>query len=336
MNKQFLLAARPKGMVHPSDFNLVQVPVSLLSQGEALIQVQYMGLEPAMRGWMENRADYIAPLELGDVMRGFGAGKVIDSKSPLYPVGMRVAGSFGWQEYFVQKESSAPLQIVPDEVSLEEALGVFGVTGMTAWFGMNKIAHAQTGDVFVVSSAAGATGSVAGQLARIYGCKVVGITSTDEKCQWLTKTLGFDAAINYQDDDWPAQLKQACPEGIDIYFDNAGGEILNTALSQIRDAARIVLCGGISRYNAIETPSGPGNYFNLIFRRARMEGFIVLDYLSEFTSAIEAMTPYLASGQLKNQATISHGFETLPDALIALFTSSNLGKQLVCIDATTP
>ena len=331
MNRQFLLAARPHGMVKRSDFKLVKKPTNAIEDDSCLVKVQCMGLEPAMRGWMENRADYIAPLELGDVMRGFGAGEVIESKSTNFPVGTRVTGSFGWQEYFLHRSDDAPLQIIPDGVSLDEALGVFGLTGMTAWFGVNEIGKPKSGDVFVVSSAAGATGSIAGQLARTMGCRVVGITSTDEKCQWLTDSIGFNAAINYTHQDWPQRLKKACSGGIDVYFDNAGGDVLNVALDQISDGARIVLCGGISRYNSTTAQTGPENYFNLIFRRAKMEGFIVLDYASKFNSAISSMKPLIASGQLKHKATITDGFEALPDALISIFEGTNIGKQIVCI-----
>ena len=333
MNRQFLLAARPVGMVKRSDFKLVETPISANEEDSCLVKVQYMGLEPAMRGWMENRADYIAPLQLGDVMRGFGAGEVIESKSANFPVGTRVTGSFGWQEYFLHQSGTDPLETIPDGVSLDEALGVFGVTGMTAWFGLNEIGRPKPGDVLVVSSAGGATGSIAGQLALAAGCRVVGITSTEEKCQWLRDSLGFDAVINYTDDGWPQKLQCACPDGIDIYFDNAGGAILDTALGQIRDGARVVLCGGISRYNLSTPPTGPGNYFNLIFRRAKMEGFIVLDHAKEFNSAISSMRPLLDSGQLKNKTTITDGFEALPDALISIFQGSNIGKQLVRISA---
>ena len=333
MNQQFLLAARPEGMVRESDFKRVSTPLPFTGAGECLIEVHYMGLEPAMRGWMENRADYIAPLAIGDVMRGFGAGSVSVSNNPLYPVGTRVTGSFGWQQFYLHRADAAPLQRIPDGISLRAAIGVFGVTGMTAWFGLERIGKPREGDVFVVSSAAGATGSVAGQLAKIQGCRVVGITSSTEKCQWLTATLGFDAAVNYREPNWQQQLSEACPDGIDIYFDNAGGELLNTALGLIRDAARVVLCGGISRYNATGPLDGPANYFNLIFRRARMEGFIVLDHADQFPAAIDAMQPLVAAGQLRHADTVSQGFDALPGALVALFQGANQGKQLVCISA---
>ncbi|MDE0841229.1 MAG: NADP-dependent oxidoreductase [Porticoccaceae bacterium] len=333
MNKQFLLAARPEGMVRESDFMLVETPIQTPEAGDILVEVQYMGLEPAMRGWMENRADYIAPLALGDVMRGFGAGRVSLSNNADYPVGSLVTGSFGWQQYYLHKADATALQRVPEGVSLRAAIGIFGITGMTAWFGLERIGKPTDGDIFVVSSAAGATGSVAGQLAKIRGCRVVGITSSATKCEWLTDTLGFDAAVNYRDPDWQQQLAHACPDGIDIYFDNAGGEILNTALGLIRNAARVVLCGGISRYNASSPLSGPANYFNLIFRRASMQGFIVLDHTTEFSAAIEAMQPLVASGKLQHADTLNQGFEALPSALIALFQGANQGKQLVAVSA---
>lgn len=329
MNRQFLLNARPVGDIKPTDFKLVEAEIPTPGDGEVLIKIQYLAVEPAMRGWMENRADYVAPLEIGDLMRGWGAGKVIESNHADYPVGTIVSGSFGWQEYAVSDGKSIPLQVVPEGVDTPASMGVLGITGMTAYFGMLHIGKPVAGDTVLVSGAAGATGSVAGQLARIAGARVVGIAGSKEKCDWLTGELGFDAAINYREDDVASAVKQHCPDGINVYYDNVGGEILDIALARIATNARVVICGGISRYNLTGEIPGPKNYFNLVFRRARMEGFICGDYASQFGEAVKVLSGYLKSGELKHRETILDGFENTPEALKSLFSGSNMGKQLV-------
>ena len=328
-NRQFLLAARPHGLVKESDFTFQEVDVPTPGPGEVLIKTLYISLDPSMRGQMENRADYVAPLEIGDVMRAGGVGEIVASNHPDYVVGTRVRGTFGMQDYVVSDGQSAPFVPVDPSVDPVDALGVLGGTGMTAYFGLLDIGEPQAGDTVVISGAAGATGSVAGQIAKIKGCHVIGMAGSDDKCAWLTEDLGFDAALNYKTEDVGAALDRLAPNGINVYFDNVGGEILDLCLERIATNARVVICGGISRYNATGPIPGPKNYFNLVFRRARMEGFIVLDYAKHFPQAIEEMRGWMAAGQLKQQATIIEGFEQLPKALIQLFAGANTGKLMV-------
>ncbi len=328
-NRQFLLAARPQGMVKESDFEYRESPIPQIGPGEVLIRTTRISLDPSMRGQMENRADYVAPLQIGDVMRAGGTGEVVQSNNDTYPVGARVQGTFGMQDYCVSNGKNVPFRTFADDIDPEQALGVLGGTGMTAYFGLLDLGEPKAGDMVVISGAAGATGSVAGQIAKLKGCTVVGMAGSDEKCQWLTDELGFDAAINYKTQDVGAELDRLCPDGINIYFDNVGGEILDLCLARIATNARVVICGGISRYNAQGPIPGPKNYFNLVFRRARMEGFIVLDYASRFAEAIAEMKAWIEQDQLKQSVTVIEGFENLPRALIQLFQGVNTGKLMV-------
>ena len=328
-NRQFLLAARPSGMVKTTDFEYREQPAEAPVEGQVLVETELLSLDPSMRGQMENRADYVAPLQIGDVMRAGGIGTVIESQHPDLPVGCRVQGTLGMQTLAIAGDKHRPLRKVADGVSSEEALGVLGTTGMTAYFGLLDLGEPKAGDMVVISGAAGATGSVAGQIAKLKGCTVVGMAGSAAKCRWLTDELGFDAAINYKTQDVAAELDRLCPQGINLYFDNVGGEILDLCLARIATNARIVICGGISRYNATGPIPGPKNYFNLVFRRARMEGFIVLDYADRFPAAIEEMRGWIAEGKLKQQATVVDGFEKLPETLIGLFEGVNTGKLMV-------
>lgn len=329
INRQFRLAARPQGLVKESDFSYQETAAPSAGEGEFIVKTEYISLDPSMRGQMENRADYVAPLEIGDVMRAGGVGYVVESRHPDYPEGTLVAGTFGMQDYAVITKDMPRLRKLPEGTDPELALGVLGTTGMTAYFGLLNVGQPKSGDIVLISGAAGATGSVTGQIAKLKGCTVIGIAGSDDKCNWLTSELGFDGAINYKTADIGAEIDRLCPNGVDIYFDNVGGEILDLALERIRDNARVVLCGGISRYNATGPVPGPVNYFNLVFRRARMEGFIVLDYAAEFEAAGKEMSQWIADGSLKQQATIKDGFKLLPSALIDLFTGANTGKMMV-------
>jgi NADPH-dependent curcumin reductase CurA len=329
VNRQFLLAARPKGMVKESDFEYRESPVPEIGPGEVLIRTTRISLDPSMRGQMENRADYVAALQIGDVMRAGGTGTVTRSNHPDLPAGATVYGTLGMQDYAVSDGKNRPVRTYDASIEPEQALGVLGNTGMTAYFGLLDLGEPKSGDTVVISGAAGATGSVAGQIAKIKGCKVIGMAGTDEKCKWLTEELGFDEAINYKTEDVAARLDVLCPDGINIYFDNVGGEILDICLERIAMNARVVICGGISRYNATGPIPGPKNYFNLVFRRARMEGFIVLDYVSRFPEAIAEMKAWIDQGQIKTNATVIEGFENLPKALIKLFEGANTGKMMV-------
>ena len=262
-------------------------------------------------------------------MRAGGTGEVIDSKHPDYPVGTVVQGTLGMQTHCVTDGNNPPVRPYDASLTPEQALGVLGGTGMTAYFGLLDLGEPKAGDVVVISGAAGATGSVAGQIAKIKGCTVFGMAGSDDKCAWLTDELGFDGAINYKTQDVAEELDRLCPNGINIYFDNVGGEILDICLARIATNARVVICGGISRYNATGPIPGPKNYFNLVFRRARMEGFIVLDYAHRFPEAVAEMRQWIEDGSLKQSATVIDGFENLPKALIALFEGANTGKLMV-------
>ncbi len=329
VNRQILLNAHPVGDLKHSDFKLVEAPMPTPGEGEVLLQTMYLALEPAMKGWMENRADYVAPLAIGDVMRGYGTARVTESNNDRFPVGSVVSGGLGWQEYLVTDGKSVPIQVLPEGVDIPASMGVLGVTGLTAYFGLMEIGKPIEGDTVLISGAAGATGSIAAQLAKIAGCRVIGMAGSAEKCDWLTGELGLDAAINYKIEDVAARVRETCKGGINIYYDNVGGEILDIALNNLADYARVVICGGISRYNLTGEIPGPKNYFNLVFRRSRMEGFIVTDFASRFGEASAILLEHLREGRLCHRETITDGFENMPNALMSLFTGDNIGKQLV-------
>ena len=331
-NQHFLLAARPRGEIQHSDFELIDAPMPQTGDGEVLVESRFLAVEPAMKGWMEARVDYVAPLEIGDVMRGHGVGCIAESKHPDYAVGDLVSGPLGWRRYLATDGKAFPLNRVPSGIEAPAALNVLGLTGLTAYFGMLEIGQPQAGDTVLVSGAAGATGSVAGQLARIAGARVIGIAGGKDKCDWLVSELGFDGAIDYKEDDVGARIDELCPDGVNVYYDNVGGEILDLALARLAQGARVVLCGGISRYNQTGAIPGPVNYFNLIYRRARMEGFIVSDFMSRFPEAVRDLAGHLKSGEMRHRETILPGFDQLPQALMNLFVGANIGKQLVEVD----
>lgn len=331
-NQHFLLAARPRGEIKPTDFELIDAPMPETGEGEVLVESRYLAVEPAMKGWMEARVDYVAPLEIGDVMRGHGVGCVVESNHPDFAVGDLVSGALGWRRYLATDTKAVPLNRVPDGIAAPVALNVLGLTGLTAYFGMLDIGRPAAGDTVLVSGAAGATGSVAGQLARIAGARVIGIAGGRDKCDWLVSELGFDGAIDYKSDDVAGGIDEWCPDGINVYYDNVGGEILDLALAKLAQSARVVLCGGISRYNQTGAIPGPVNYFNLIYRRARMEGFLVSDYLSRFPEAVRDLAGHLKSGEMRHRETVLPGFDQLPQALMNLFVGANIGKQLVEVD----
>jgi len=327
-NRQFVLAARPEGALKESDLQLQVAPIPQIGDGEVLVKTEYISLDPSMKGQMENRSDYVAPLELGDVMRARAVGSIVASNHPDYAQGAQVFGYFGMQEFAVSDGKRIPFHVYEDPVDPPVAVGLLGGTGMTAYFGLLDIGQPVEGDTLVVSGAAGATGSIAGQIGKIKGCRVVGIAGSAEKCIWLTEELGFDHAINYKTDDIGAKLDEFCPQGIDVYFDNVGGEILDLCLARLAMNARVVLCGGISHYES-NKPPGPSNYFNLVFRRARMEGFILVDFTDRFDEARDALRGWYDAGLLQQRATIMEGFEQLPNALVQLFKGANTGKMMV-------
>jgi NADPH-dependent curcumin reductase CurA len=335
VNRQWLLAARPRGRaLAEGDFRYAEAAIPEPRDGEIVVRTLYLAFDPAQKGWMENAANYEAPMEIGDVMRGRAAGRVVASRAAGFAPGDLVAGMWGWQDY-------AALKAIPDPVTLEKlpadrppslALSALGSTAMTAYFGLLEIGKPVPGDTVVISGAAGATGSVAGQLAKIAGCTVVGIAGGAEKCAWLTRELGFDAAIDYRAEEVGKRLRALCPRGIDIFYDNVGGDILDAALGRLAMRGRVVLCGGISRYSQAEMPPGPANYFNLIFMRARMEGFIVRDYAARFPAAKERLWRWIQEGRLQHKEDVQEGFANIPRTLLRLFQGANFGKQLLKID----
>jgi NADPH-dependent curcumin reductase CurA len=326
-NRQILLRSRPKGAVSRDDFQIKDSTVPDVRDGELLVKTLYLSIDPTIRGWID-RDTYLPAIEIGAVVRSAGAGVVVKSKNPKFSPGDRVFTLVGWQEYVVVSDADRPNPI-PAGIDLRDALSLFGVTGLTAYFGLMEIGRPAAGETVVVSGAAGGTGSIVGQIAKAKGCRVVGIAGQDGKCRWLTGELGFDAAINYKTEDVAARLKETCPKGVDVYFDNVGGQILNQVLARLAMRGRVVLCGAISQYNDLDNAVGPSNYINLIAQRGRMEGFIILDYAPRFMEGVMALGGLLAEGKIKHKVTVVDGLENAPDALNRLFTGDHEGKLLV-------
>lgn len=326
-NRQILLRSRPKGAVTRDDFEIKDAPVPDIGEGQILIKNLYVSIDPTIRGWID-RDTYLPAVPIGAVVRSAGAGVVVKSNNPKFAPGDRIFSLVGWQEYAVVSESDRA-NVIPAGIDLRDALSLFGGTGLTAYFGLTEIGRPVAGETVVVSGAAGATGSVVGQIAKAKGCRVVGIAGRDSKCRWLTNELGFDAAINYKTENVPQRLTETCPNGIDVFFDNVGGEILNHVLARLALRGRVVLCGAISQYNDLDHALGPSNYVNLIARRGRMEGFIILDYIPRFMEGVMALGGLLAEGKIKHKVTVVDGLENAPDALNKLFTGDHEGKLLV-------
>jgi NADPH-dependent curcumin reductase CurA len=327
-NRQFRLAARPVGLPKPTDWKYVKEPARVPGDGEVLVEVAYLSLDPAMRGWMNEGRSYIPPVKIGEVMRALGVGKVVASGAPAFAAGDFVSGVVGMQAYATLGAAELT-KIDPSLAPLPVYLNVLGMTGMTAYFGLLDVGQPQPGDTVVVSGAAGAVGATVGQIAKIKGCRVVGIAGGPEKCAWLTDDLGFDAAIDYKADGFFGRLKAACRDGIDVYFDNVGGEILDACLALIRLRARIVICGAISQYNATAPVKGPANYLSLLVNRARMQGMIVFDYADRYALAAREMAGWMSAGKLQSREDIVDGLETFPQTLLKLFSGENLGKLVL-------
>ena len=327
-NHQFRLAARPVGMPQRSDWNYSEEPVPEPGEGKLLVKVLQISLDPAMRGWMNAMRSYVPPVGIGEVMRALGAGRVIASKIPNFAVGDHVYGGLGVQEYALsngQGLSKVDTRLAP----LQKYLSVLGMPGMTAYFGFLDTGAPQPGNTVVVSAASGAVGSVVGQIAKIKSCRTVGIAGGEKKCQYLTGELGFDAAIDYKSEDVGQELRKSCPNGIDVYFDNVGGEILDAVLTQINLGARIVICGAISQYNNTTPVRGPSNYFHLLIKRAAMKGMLVTDYVERYPQAVREMAGWMAAGKLKSREDIVNGLQNFPEALLKLFTGENFGKLIL-------
>ncbi len=328
-NLQIRLAARPVGLPKASDFDTTTEAVPTPEDGQVLVENLYLSLDPAMRGWMTDRKSYIEPVAIGAVMRGLVVGRVTVSNHPDFAPGDRVSGALGWQQWAVA--GAKELQKLPPGLPLPLFLGPLGMTGLTAYFGLLDVGKPQAGETIVVSAAAGAVGSVVGQIGKILGCRVVGIAGGPDQCRWITADLGFDAAIDYKNEDVGKRLKETCPEGIDVYFDNVGGTILDAALARLRRGARVVVCGAISQYNATEPVPGPANYLSLLVNRARMEGFVIFDYRKRYPEALAQLGAWLAAGKITSRDEIVDGLENAPAALTRLFDGSKRGKLIVRI-----
>jgi NADPH-dependent curcumin reductase CurA len=327
-NHQFRLATRPVGLPKRSDFNYTEEPAQDPGPGQLLVKVLYVSLDPAMRGWMNEGKSYVPPVGIGEIMRAGGLGKVITSQNPGYAVGDHVVGMLGMQEYALS-DGKGLNKVDPRLAPLPVYLGTLGMPGMTAYFGLLDVAALKPGDTVVVSGAAGAVGMPVGQIAKIKGCRVIGIAGGAEKCQYVVKELGFDACIDYKNEDVKEALKQHCPKGVDVYFDNVGGEILDIALTQINRGARIAICGAISQYNSTTGFKGPSNYMSLLVNRARMEGFVVFDFAARYGEAAREMAGWMAQGKLKSREDVVAGLETFPETFLKLFKGENFGKLVI-------
>jgi NADPH-dependent curcumin reductase CurA len=329
-NRRIVLARRPDGMISAECFARDDAPPPEPAEGEAVVQVEYVSLDPTMRGWLNDEPGYLPPVGIGEVMRSAGAGTVVESQTSEFPVGTKVMGLVGWQDYaIVGGPRGAFVRVLDPETDLVDALSVYGTTGLTAYFGIVDIGQPRPGETFVVSGAAGGVGSVAGQIANALGCRVVGIAGTEEKCEWITGELGFDAAVNYRTEDIEKALGAACPDGIDVYFDNVGGEILDAALGLMNNFGRIVACGMISLANNTEPAPGPRNISNIVGRRLKMQGLILLDHLDRFDEAAAQLRTWIDEGRLQSRVHLVDGLEEAPRAVGMLFTGENIGKLVV-------
>jgi NADPH-dependent curcumin reductase CurA len=332
-NRQVVLAKRPVGMVTESCFEMAEAPVPELGEGEALLEVRYVGIDPTIRGWLDERGNYLPGVAIGEAIRCSGAGVIVETNDPeKYPPGQAYTVMSGWQQYFVMEANPfLPVTPVAEGESLVDTFGVFGHSGMTAYLGVMEVAQPKAGETFVVSAAASSVGSLAGQIAKKQGARVIGIAGSPEKVAWLTGELGFDACIDYKREDVAARLKELAPQGVDIFFDNVGGELLDTVLRRIAMRARIVLCGDISTYNLDGPPPPLRNVRYLMGRRARMEGFNTLDHWDRFADANATLRAWVDDGSLKFRTQILEGLERAPEALVRLFSGDHLGKLVVAV-----
>lgn len=331
-NQQFRLAARPVGLPKDSDWQRTSEPVRELADGEILVKVLYLSLDPAMRGWMNEGKSYIPPVGINEVMRAGGIGRVVDSKSPKFAVGDFVSGATGVQEYWVgaaDDKAAAFYKVDPKAAPLPKYLNALGMPGMTAYFGLLEVGQPKPGETVVVSGAAGAVGQTVGQVAKQHGCRVVGIAGGKDKCDFVVNELGFDACIDYKGGSVKDGLKQHCPKGVDVYFDNVGGDILDAVLTRINRKARIVICGAISQYNNTTPVKGPANYLSLLVNRARMEGIVVFDWADRYHEGAAQMAQWMKEGNFKTREDIVEGIENFPQTLLMLFEGRNFGKLIL-------
>ncbi|GAB5382561.1 MAG: NADP-dependent oxidoreductase [Aliiglaciecola sp.] len=330
-SRQFLLAKRPIGTPTAENWDYVETELPSLAENQVKVKVLYISLDPAMRGWMNEGKSYIPPVGIGEVMRAGGVGEVLESTDPNFKPGDYVYGGFGVCDYAVLPTQGIH-KVDPNLAPLERYLGVLGMPGMTAYFGILDTGQPKEGETVVVSGAAGAVGTVVGQIAKIKGCRVVGIAGGEDKCRYLVDELGFDAAIDYKNSDVKKGLKEHCPDGVDVFFDNVGGDILDDVLTRINMKARIVVCGAISQYNNTTPVKGPSNYLSLLVNRARMEGIVVFDNVANYPKAAAEMACWIAQGKLVAKEHIVEGLETFPDTLMMLFRGENFGKLVIKVD----
>ncbi len=328
-NQGVVLRRRPEGLVTHEDVELVDLPVPEPGPGELVMQTEWLGIDATVRTWLNRGEGYLPPVEIGEVVRCSGIGRVVASNAECFPVGTLAYGLPGWQKYALVPDVEGITTPLPDTADPPVMMAVLGSTGLTAYIGVREIGAAKEGETVVVSAAAGATGSLAAQIAKINGCRVIGIAGSEEKCRWLVDDLGLDGAINHRTDDLAVRLKELCPDRIDVYFDNVGGSILDACLGRLAMKGRVVLCGAISVYNAQGRPPGPANYLNLIQRRGRMEGFLSLDYWDRFPEVAEILGGWVASGQLQYRLQEYEGLDSAVDALNAMFTGANTGKVVI-------
>ncbi|MGH2858289.1 MAG: NADP-dependent oxidoreductase [Solirubrobacteraceae bacterium] len=329
VNHQVRLAARPVGLPKPSDWSHTEEPVTEPGEGEALVKLSHLSLDPAMRGWISDAPSYVPPVGIGEVMRALGAGEVIESRDPRLKAGDHVTGLTGIQEY-AALPAGGLLKVDPELAPLPVHLGTLGMPGMTAYFGLLEVGRMRAGDTVVVSGAAGAVGGTVGQIARIKGARAVGIAGGPEKCRHVVEDLGFEAAIDYKADDIGPALRSRCPDGIDVYFDNVGGEILDAALARLARGARVVICGAISQYNATERPRGPSNYMSLLVNRASMAGFLVFDFADRYAEAARDLAGWISAGELRTFEDVAGGgVAAFPEVFLRLFRGENTGKLVL-------
>ena len=330
--RRWLLKSRPNGPLKDSDFDLVAVPMPNVGEGQLLVRLTHFSFDPTQRGWLGGDT-YLPAVPIGGVVRAGGVGEVVASKHPGFEVGDVVQGTFGWQEHALTDGTTetGPVTKLRAGITPEQALGVFGVTGLTAWFGLTEIGQPKAGDTVLVSGAAGATGSVVVQVAKALGCKVIGIAGGAEKCGWVVEQAGADACIDYRAGNVARQIREHAPKGVNVVFENVGGEILDAALANLALRARVVLCGGISSYNDTAEDRSPGlrNYMNLTVMRGRMEGFIILDFAKRYGEGVAELAKLMGAGKLKTAEDVAHGFDNCPATLRRLFEGKNFGKQLL-------
>ncbi|MCX5207797.1 NADP-dependent oxidoreductase [Kitasatospora sp. NBC_00240] len=328
-NRQIRLAARPVGEVKPEDWEHVTEPAEAPGEGRFAGRTRFISLDPAMRGWLDDRPSYLPPVGIGEVMRAGSVIEVTESDHPGFRPGDHVVGTFGVQEYVVS-DGKGVLKVDPALAPLSTYLGALGMPGMTAYFGLLDVGALKEGETVVVSGAAGAVGTMVGQIAKVKGCRVIGIAGGPDKCAMLTGELGFDAAIDYRADDVRKALRELAPDGVDVYFDNVGGDILDAVLTRLALHARVVICGAISQYNNETQVQGPSNYLTLLVRRARMEGFVVFDYAPRFGAAARELAGWIATGRIKvKEHVVSGSLDDFPATLQMLFRSENVGKLVL-------